>query len=135
MSAVAEELLICKECGGQMYSLPGSIRPIFVCPDCGFSTDEEYIQQQEAMKQPSEDKPMLIKNLFNDYFMKKYTSFPCLADFMRSCKFFKQLDCEITYEDISCVPKRKLDKYIQKNTVFQTFNQMFEKAVSLYLRM
>ena len=133
---VQEESFICKECGGTMRKLPGSIHSIYICPICGFSSDEEYLcpQKKEETK-GLDEKQFLLKRLFTDQFMKKYTRFPTLSEFLHSCKLTKNEEEDLTYQFVDYLPKRKWDTYIRKNTCFETWNQMFEKAVELYLRL
>jgi DNA-directed RNA polymerase subunit M/transcription elongation factor TFIIS len=135
-ATMTEETLVCKECGSSMYRLSGSIESIFVCPGCGFSADVEYREQQDLSQQKgSQEKKVLIKNLFTNQFMKKYTRFPTLSEFLEGCGFVKLEESLLAYQEISKIPKRKWDVYIRKNTCFQTWDQMFEKAVELYLKL
>ncbi len=135
-TTISDETLVCKECGSSMYRLSGSIQSIYVCPGCGFSADDEYKEQQDLSQQKcSQGKQMLIENLFTNQFMKKYTRFPTLSEFLEACGFGKQEQATPAYQEIFKIPKRKWDGYIRKNTCFQTWNQMFEKAVEVYLKL
>lgn len=136
MLSKAEETLKCRECGCSMYPLPGSIQSIYVCSKCGFSADDEYCKEQEALsKQCSNDQPVGIKNLLNDQFMKKYTHFPNLGTFIDNCKLLKKEDYLSNFETITNLPKRKWDLYIKINTCFHSWDEMFEKAVGVYLKL
>lgn len=135
MMSRTEETVKCKECGCSMYQLPGSIKSIYVCSKCGFSIDEEEYHQYEAASKTCSDDKIDIKNLLNDQFMKKYTRFPNLYTFIENCKFLISSPFTSPCEMLANIPKRKLDSYIRKNTSFQTWNEMFEKAVGSYLRL
>ena len=127
---------VCSECGSPMHRLPGSIQAIYVCPVCGFSVDEENIYQKEPEETDhSHDKQFLIKSLFTDQFMNKYTRFANLSEFFHSCHFVKEEQEEALDHILEIIPRRKLNAYVRKNTRFQTWDEMFEKAVEIYLKL
>ncbi len=135
MLANTEETLKCRECGCSMYQLPGSIQSIYVCSKCGFSIDEVEFKEYETASHKCSDEQIDIKNLLNNQFMKKYTRFPDLGTFIENCKFFISNRSVSPCEMLSNIPKRKLDLYIKQNTCFQSWNEMFEKAVGVYLKL
>jgi len=135
MEYQTEESFVCKECGGTMHRLPGSVQSIYVCRICGFSSDtDNMVVQKPKDTNDLHKKQFLMKNLFTDQFMKKYTRFPCLSDFLDACKLVKKGESELNYTLVEYFPKRKWNSYIRDNTCFETWNQMFEKAVEVYLR-
>ena len=81
------------------------------------------------------EKGYLIKRLFTDQFMHKYTQFTNISEFFECCEFVKKENIESICDVIDHIPKRKWNAYIRQTTSFQTWDQMFEKAVELYLKM
>ncbi|MBS3748922.1 MAG: hypothetical protein KGY65_07610 [Candidatus Thermoplasmatota archaeon] len=127
----------CPECNCPMYTLEGAVNPIYVCSSCGTSVDAETIEQnrQKSMDIENQEKSMLLNNLFSNQFMKKYTEFESFSAFIKQCSFLKESTDRISEENIIDVPERKINLYVQKHTCFTTWDQMFEKALTWYLRM
>ena len=40
----------------------------------------------------------------------------------------------ITYEDFNGIPREEIDEFVRANTVFSTWDEMFEKASGRYLK-
>ena len=125
----------CPECGNPMYMLKGAINPIYVCSQCGCSADEKTLENQNQNQIDNKGKKTILRNLFPDQFMKKYTEFFNFSDFIETCDFFNDSLDNLTKESITNIPERKINRYVRKHTCFSTWNQMFEKAVEWYLRM
>ena len=67
--------------------------------------------------------------------MKKYTIFDSFAEFINNCDLFCESYEQISQETIAEIPERKINNYVKENTKFETWDQMFEKAVEWYLKM
>ena len=127
----------CPDCGKPMYALKGALNPIYICSYCGASIDHQTLQQKKEMTdcQNNGGKTSLLRNLFSNQFMKKYTDFKDFTDFINHCNFFNHSIESISKETLSEIPDRKINKYVRKHTCFSTWDQMFEKAVEWYLKM
>jgi len=132
-----ETKIRCPDCGKPMYSLKGALSPIYVCSCCGASIDEKTIQEQKERQNSNNNdgEQSLLRNLFPNHFMKKYTEFSDFNDFIAQCKFFDSSIDNFSKETIANIPERKINKYVRENTCFMTWDQMFEKAVECYLKM
>ena len=63
-------------------------------------------------------------DLFCTTFMKKYT------DFLSIDEMFEKSDFDInSQEDFESISEDKLDMYVNKTTVFSTWEEMLEKAI------
>jgi ribosomal protein L37AE/L43A len=127
----------CPECHESMYSLKGSLHPIYICSHCGMSLDEEKIieNQNRQTNENNQIKQSLLRNLFPKQFMNKYTEFTSFSDFINECSLFKEQIEHLSQETMTKIPERKLNRYVKKHTSFSTWDQMFEKAVECYLKM
>jgi hypothetical protein len=127
----------CQECGRQMYKLSGSTDPIYVCPECGCSVDDDSDGSNLFFSETSsiEEKHHMMKRLFTDPFMKKYTEYNTFNEFIEQCDYINENPDTITYKLFEKLPKRKWDEYVRSHTSFSSWNQMFEKAVERYLKM
>lgn len=132
-----ETIVTCPKCGKQMYELKGALTPIYICSSCGESVDRKTLMQNKG-EQPmikGNGKKSLLLRLFPCQFMKKYTCFESFSDFIDQCNLFDESFDEISKEKITSLPKRKINRYVKKNTKFESWDQMFEKAVEWYLKM
>ena len=120
--------LVCPTCGGELFPLKGS-KEIYVCRRCGTS-----VERDRLIIKRDDDGGLLIEKLFNQEFMRKYTGFRTLDEFIRRSNLITD-HIEITYDTIKSLPKRTFNKYIRSETKFQSWEEMFEKAVELYLGM
>mgnify|MGYP000044063156 CR=1 FL=1 len=124
--SASEKNLVCPSCGGELIQLKDS-RKIYICSNCGKSIELENLLINE-----DSDGGLLIKKLFNQGFMQKYTGFKSLEEFLRNSNLIEDHN-EITYELIEKLPKRSFNRYIRSETKFRSWNEMFSKAVELYL--
>jgi hypothetical protein len=133
-----ESKIRCPECNEPMYALKGALCPIFICSHCGTSIDEHSIEkkqrEEERVKKQNVNQP-LLRNLFPNQFMKKYTNFTSFSEFILNCKLFNDTIDNLSKDEIANVPERKINRYVRKNTSFSTWDQMFQKAVEWYLKM
>ena len=123
-----EQNYVCQNCRGHLYPLEGSVEHIYVCESCGKSFDYETICDTN-----STIKQIPIYSLFNENFMKRYTNFNDFKDFINNCPFSIDEFTETFDESIPLKYPKKWNKYIQEQTRFSTWNEMFEKAVELHL--
>ena len=137
---VEKDKFSCPYCGENMYQLREAMDLTLVCPECGSSIDSEKLKYKiikpEDLKSYNNNKnnDNSIFLIFNDNFMKKYTKFDNLMDFIIAGGLIpKKVSC-INYVIFKKIPKYKLDRYIRKNTVFNSWDEMFEKASSRYLK-
>ena len=132
-----KQKISCPECGKEMYRLSGSSEPIYVCPKCGNSIDNVYAEPDLFGKDNRKisEKKQLMQKLFPDYFMKKYTDFDTFSDFIHSCSFITCEIKDISNETFEHLPKGKWDRFVKKNTMFSSWDEMFEYAVERYLKL
>jgi len=137
-----EKKWICPSCKGDMYRLPGSSHSIYICKKCGCSIESEDITVDFKIEDPKEkhnvesinvDKNQL-KRLFTPQFMSKYTEYDNFADFIISSELIPKDTTSITYELFKNIPLGQLNEYINSNTVFESWDEMFDKAAGRYLR-
>ncbi len=136
-SIETKQKIECPECGKEMYRLPGSSEPIFVCPKCGNSIDAVYDDQNffETKDRQIDEKDHLMKRLFPDYFMKKYTKFQTFFEFISKSNLINcDLD-DISQATFEKLPKGKWDRFVRDNTSFSCWDEMFDCAVERYLKM
>ena len=135
-----EKVFTCRECEGKMYRLQGSETNTYVCEKCGYSF--EYKESPDFDRKNSsfdrcEDINVghrSIRDIFNDNFMKKYTNYDTFKEFIDHCDFFPKTDGIVTYEDFNEIPRDEIDHFVKSNTVFNTWDEMFEKASGRYLK-
>lgn len=139
--SVEKDKFSCPYCGEKMYQLRETMDLTLVCPKCGSSIDSEKLKYKIIKPEDlniyndSKKNNDSIFLIFNNNFMKKYTKFDNLMDFIIAGRLIhKKVSC-INYEIFKKIPKHKLDKYIRKNTIFDSWNEMFEKASSRYLKL
>ncbi|MCK4348321.1 MAG: hypothetical protein KAW47_06870, partial [Thermoplasmatales archaeon] len=75
-----------------------------------------------------------LKRLFTSQFMKKYTEYDNFTDFIISSELIPKEISSITYELFKTIPLRQLNEYIKGNTIFDSWDEMFDKATGRYLR-
>ena len=139
---VEKEVFTCPYCGENMYKLLDSVILTYVCPECGCSFDSESenfnfkgcSSNFNRLSQNSKDDAEFIFYIFNKNFMKKYTKFENLLDFIVAGRLLSKDISSLTYNVFKNIPKLKLDNYVRKNTIFNSWDDMFEKASSRYLR-
>ena len=119
-----EKNMECPVCGGKVIQLKES-KKIYICRRCGLSIEEEHLKKEG-------NGGLLIEKLFNQRFMQKYTGYKTLEEFLRNSNLITDHK-KITYETIQNLPKRTFNKYIRSETEFRSWDEMFKKAVELYL--
>jgi hypothetical protein len=134
----------CPNCGKEMYALPDTLILTYVCPKCGCSFDTESNEFKYRNRGSSNDHDKFTKNssnneefiyfIFNKNFMKKYTKYDNLMDFINAGQLIPEKISQLNYEIFKKISKNKLDKYIKNTTVFNSWEDMFEKASSRYLK-
>ena len=134
---------ICPECDGKMYLLPGSLTSIYVCRECGCSADSNSndlkngeIKDKLAAESRNEclqKGKNCIKNLFPKSFMKKYTKYENILDFLNAGNILPENTDEITFDLFKKIQGFKLDQYIKNNTKFKNWDEMFDTATGRYL--
>ena len=131
-----EEIIYCPECRKPMYQLKETISEIYVCPCCGASLDEKrsegYLYKQKDCSNC--EKQILFKQIFSDHFMKKYTDFNSFSEFINDFDILGRSIEKVLLKDITKIPEREINIYVNEHTRFSTWDQMFEKAVELYLK-
>lgn len=61
--------------------------------------------------------------LFHPAFMRQYTSYPTIDDFLENCGYPAE-----TQEDFEAIPDKEFDEYVRANTRFSSWEDMLEKA-------
>lgn len=134
---------ICPECEGKMYLLPGSLTSIYVCRECGCSADlNSYdIKNGEIRKKLEEESnneslhkgKNNICNIFPNAFMRKYTKFDNIVDFLNAGGLLPRNVEQITFDIFKKIRGFRLDQYVKKNTSFKNWDEMFDAATGRYL--
>lgn len=84
-------------------------------------------QMERAAKELDGTHSVSFENLFTTSFMKKYTQFQSIEEFFSSSGF------DVTsQEDFEAIPEKDLDAYVSNNTSFETWEDMFSKAMVGY---
>jgi hypothetical protein len=138
-----ENMYICPECEGKMYLLPGSLTSIYVCRDCGCSADSNSndIKNGEIRKKLEEESnneslqkgKNCISSMFTHSFMKKYTKFESIKDFLSAGGLLPRNVEQITFDIFKKIQGYKLDQYVKNNTRFSNWDEMFDAATGRYL--
>jgi len=137
-----EKKYFCPNCKGDMYRLSGSSHSIYICKKCGCSIESEdttvdfkseNLKEKHNVRNINVGKNQL-KRLFTPQFMNKYTEYNNFADFIISSELIPKDTPSITYELFENIPLRKLNEYVNSNTVFESWDEMFDKATGRYLR-
>jgi DNA-directed RNA polymerase subunit M/transcription elongation factor TFIIS len=123
--------LLCRYCGSTLYALDENESELYVCESCGKTFDREQLFTGRNAVQ-GKDKNKMFK-LFNNRFMKKYTSFENFYDFINHCPLTDLMNGDLFNESIPFKYPRKWNKYVKKNTQFSCWDEMFEKAVECLL--
>ncbi len=137
-----EKKWICPNCKGDMYRLSGSSHSIYICKKCGCSIEQENIKNDFENEYSEENQNVeginvgknQLKRLFTPQFMNKYTEYDNFADFIISSELIPKDTPSITYELFKNIPLRQLNEYINGNTVFESWDEMFDRATERYLR-
>ena len=138
-----EKVYTCPECEGKMYLLPGSLTSIYVCRTCGCSADSQSndIKNGEIRKKIEDETnheclqkgKNCISSLFPSAFMKKYTKYENILDFLNAGKLLPKNTEDVTFQVFKKIQGYRLDQYINKNTIFNNWNEMFDRATGRYL--
>lgn len=126
--------LNCPDCGKKMYQLSDSSTSTYVCPECGRSVDAEYVRSDCNQSPDSSDGEVSIDKLFNNAFMKKYTNYDNLTDFIINSELVPNDTLVVTHEIFKNIPCEEFNEYIRSNTIFDSWNDMFDRATSRYLK-
>lgn len=82
---------------------------------------------KKTIKELEQTKQVSFDNLFTTSFMKKYTSFSSIDEFLNAGGFNVQ-----TQEDFEAIPEKELDKYISNTTNFKNWEDMLGEAAEQY---
>jgi len=134
MEEKKKEKLNCPDCGEKMYSLSDSSTSTFVCPECGCSVDAEYFNSDCNRSTDSSDDEISIDKLFNNVFMKKYTDYDNLTDFIIDSELVPKDILVVTHEIFENIPCEEFNEYVRSHTIFNSWNDMFNKATVRYLK-
>ncbi len=134
MDEVKKEKGNCPDCGKKMYQLTDSSSSTYVCPDCGCSVDAELVRSDCNQSPDNSDGEISIEKLFNNAFMKKYTDYDNLTDFIINSELVPKDILVITHEMFENIPCEEFNEYIRVNTIFDSWSDMFDKATSRYLK-
>ena len=126
-----------------MFKLDDARVLTYVCAECGGTFDSEYEKSNHKgcnsnynkFSRDDKDNMEYIFYIFNRNFMEKYTKYDNLRDFMAAGRLLpRNMDC-LSYEIFKKISKLKLDRYVKRNTIFGSWDEMFEKASSRYLKL
>ena len=137
-----EKKFFCPTCEIEMYRLPGSLTSIFICNKCGCSIEPEEIFENFKNENLIENQfsenictgKKCLKKLLTPRFMKKYTNYDNFDDFIIDSNLLPKNISLFTYEIFKTIPITKLDNFVKANSVFNTWDEMFDSATGRYLR-
>lgn len=89
--------------------------------------EKQLKQMEKGAKELSRTKHVSFGELFTTSFMKKYTSFSTLDDFLKAGGF----DIE-SQEDFEAIPDTEFDRYIEATTKFKNWEDMLNEATTQY---
>jgi ribosomal protein L37AE/L43A len=135
--------IVCSECKGKMYRLPESKNNTYVCEQCGHSIELPEVSPESDCNlsldsrgnENIDEGQRSIERLFNSNFMRKYTKYDTFADFIKECNLLPDGTLTITYEIFKEFPKEEFDEFVRQNTVFESWDEMFERASGRFLKM
>ncbi|OYT29861.1 hypothetical protein B6U98_00960 [Thermoplasmatales archaeon ex4572_165] len=127
---IQEKKLICQSCQGLLYPLEESIEKLYVCESCGKTFDHNELIDKNLHNNGSKAP---IYMLFNDRFMQKYTNFDSFIDFLEDCPIEVENYLGAFDENIVLKNPRKWNRFVKTNTIFTSWNEMFEKAIEIRL--
>ncbi len=84
-------------------------------------------QMEKAAKELSQTKQVSFDKLFSASFMRKYTSFSSIDEFLNAGGFDAQ-----SQEAFEAIPEEELDKYIANTTNFKNWEDMLGEAGTQY---
>jgi hypothetical protein len=137
-----ERSLYCPTCEIEMHRLPGSLTSIYICNKCGCSIEPEETFENITNVDPIENKfsenitegEKCLEKLLTPKFMKKYTNYDNFDDFIFASKLLPKNATSFSYEIFKTIPITKLDNFVRANSVFDTWDEMFDSATGRYLR-
>ena len=126
-----EKKLICQSCQGLLYLLEENVEKLYVCESCGKTFDHNDLIDKNP--ECNESKAPIF-TLFNDRFMQKYTNFDCFLDFLEDGPIEINEQYHGTFDDnIVLKNPRKWNNFVKAETIFTSWNEMFEKAIEIRL--
>ena len=104
-------------------------------------TIEVFKEAVEKLKQYEKDIESRLKKddihleeILDEEFMTTYTSFDSLHEFIVNSKLFPQYKKAMNKELLESVSIKKFDQYIQKNTSFANWKELFHVAVEEHIK-
>ena len=104
-------------------------------------TIEVFKEAVEKLKQYEKDIESRLKKddihleeILDEEFMTTYTSFDSLHEFIVNSKLFPQYKKAMNKELLESVSIKKFDHYIQKNTSFANWKELFHVAVEEHIK-
>jgi hypothetical protein len=95
----------------------------------GFDDLERQLKKmQKGVKELERTKEIPFEDLFTANFMRRYTDYGTISDFLDNCGYPAN-----TTEEFSAIPDAEFDKYVAANTRFSTWEKMLEKATDDYI--
>ena len=85
-------------------------------------------KMEKGARELSETKQVSFGELFTSSFMRKYTPFSSLDDFLTAGGFKTE-----SQEDFEAIPDSELDKYIATTTNFNSWDDMLGEATTQYV--
>ena len=85
-------------------------------------------KMEKGARELSETKQVSFGELFTASFMRKYTPFSSLDDFLTAGGFKAE-----SQEDFEAIPDSELDKYIATTTNFNSWDDMLGEATTQYV--
>jgi hypothetical protein len=75
-----------------------------------------------------------LEEILDEEFMTTYTSFDSLQEFISHSKLFPHYKKTMNKEILDSISIKKFDNYIQKNTSFTNWKELFHVAVEEYIK-
>lgn len=86
---------------------------------------DDMQKKAKALEEPQE---ISFEIIFDHDFMRKYTIFSSIQEFFDKSPFEFE-----SPEEFEAIPDSEIDQYTQKNTNFNTWEEMLHKASEIYV--
>ncbi|MGM0411108.1 MAG: hypothetical protein ACQEQF_10150 [Bacillota bacterium] len=88
----------------------------------------EEVQEEIENKVKKSEGNINFEELFSPSFMKKHTNFNSIEEMLNDSPFTIESE-----EDFDAIPENELNQFVNKNSKFNTWEDMAEKAGQIYM--
>ena len=97
-------------------------------------TVEKLKKYEKELETRLKKEKIHLEEILDEEFMTTYTSFDSLPEFISHSKLFPQYNKIMNKETLESISIKKFDDYIQKNTSFSNWKELFHTAVEEYIK-